>query len=331
VKSFVDEAQIEVRSGDGGSGAVSFRREKYVPRGGPDGGDGGKGGDVVFVVRGNLKTLSHLRKRRIYRAGDGNPGGPRQKHGRDGTDATIYVPPGTIIRDSTSGAIMKDLTDRDQMWVCLKGGKGGGGNRNFATSVRRAPKFAKPGGNGETRTLQIELNLIADIGLVGLPNSGKSTLLSRLTNARPAIADYPFTTTAPNLGVLNLFDREIIIADIPGILEGASTGVGLGLRFLKHIARTRLLAFVIDLAEEHFSETPRKLFGELASYDRDLQAKRRILIGNKIDLLATKVRVEELKREYSTETVFGVSALEGIGLGDLKRGFADLLKMDSVE
>jgi GTP-binding protein len=325
VNSFVDEATIEVRSGDGGRGAVSFRREKYVPRGGPDGGDGGKGGDVIFEVRENLKTLSHLKQKRIYRAENGAPGGSRKKHGKDGADVHVYVPPGTLIRNIETGNIVRDLMSKDEKWTYLRGGEGGKGNRAFANSVRQAPKFSKPGYPGKHRRLQIELKLIADLGLVGLPNAGKSTLLSVLTNANPKIASYPFTTRSPILGVLRYPDREAVIADIPGIIEGASTGAGLGFGFLRHISRTKLLVLVIDLSSDDCLDTPVKLLAELDSFDAVLAKRTRILVGNKMDIPGTDKNLDLLTRSYPEEKVFGISALKDLGLAELKEELFEMI------
>ncbi len=312
--SFVDEAKIEVKSGDGGNGAVSFRREKYVPRGGPDGGDGGKGGDVVFIVRQNLKNLSHLKRKHHYRAENGAHGGSRQKHGKNGSDVFISVPPGSLIKDPDSGNVLRDLESHNDEWTFLKGGIGGKGNRLFATSTRRAPRFAKSGKSGQVRRLIVELNLIADIGLVGFPNAGKSTLLSRLTNATPKIGSYPFTTREPHLGVLGLEDREITIADIPGIIEGASSGAGMGLRFLRHISRTSFLILLLDLSAPTYLATPKILLGELGTYRADMTQKRRILVGNKLDQSGAAEALEQLREEYPEETIIGISALHGDGL-----------------
>jgi GTP-binding protein len=318
VNSFVDEAKIEVKSGDGGNGAVSFRREKYVPRGGPDGGDGGNGGDVVFVVKRNLKTLSHLKLKQHYRAENGAHGGSRQKHGKSGAHVCIGVPPGSLIRDPDSGMVLRDLNLPDERWIFLKGGVGGKGNRLFATPTRRAPRFAKPGAPGQVRRVVVELNLIADIGLVGLPNAGKSTLLSRLSRARPKVGDYPFTTREPHLGVLRFRDRELTIADIPGIIEGAASGAGLGLKFLKHISRTSLLMLLIDLHAPDCLSAPTILLNELRAYSTELAQKRRMLVGNKIDLPGSEEAFQKLKEEHPEEATVGISALHRSGLESLK-------------
>ena len=263
---------------------MSFRREKYVPRGGPDGGDGGKGGDVVFIVRQNLKTLSYTSARRLFRAEDGQPGQKRKRHGRDGEAAVIPVPPGTILRDPDTGAAIKDLTDETE-WTYLRGGKGGQGNAHFATSTRQAPRYAQPGLPGVEKRLLVELSIIADIGLVGMPNAGKSTLLRVVTNARPEVGAYPFTTKFPNLGVMRDGYSEILIADIPGLIAGASLGHGLGDRFLKHISRTTALAFLIDLSEGDPGEVYEVLLQELREFDPELLEKPRILVGTKLDLV----------------------------------------------
>ncbi len=326
MNSFVDETRIEVRSGNGGNGAVSFRREKYVPRGGPDGGDGGKGGDVVFVVEGNLKTLSHLKQKRYFYADAGRPGAGRKKHGKNGKDIRIFVPPGTLVRDSRTGRLRQDLKEAGREWVFLKGGPGGAGNKNFATSRRQAPRFAKPGQPGESRRLIIELNLIADVGLVGLPNAGKSTLLSKITNASPRIAAFPFTTTIPNLGVLRYFDRELIIADIPGIIKGASSGVGLGFRFLKHISRTGILAFLVDLSAPGYLSAVAVLETELGTYAPELMRKERLVVGTKLDIDGTAENLERLSSSLPDDSVFGISAVTGSGLERLEQALSEITK-----
>ncbi len=321
---FVDEALIEVSSGNGGGGAVHFRREKYVERGGPDGGDGGGGGDAVFIVKRNLKTLSRFKTCRIYRAENGSPGRGRRKHGKMGRDVEIPVPPGTILKEPQTGEIIKDLTGEKESWVFLKGGRGGKGNWHFRSSTRQAPRYAQPGKPGKTRNILIELNIIADIGMVGRPNAGKSTLLSVLTNAHPEIAGYPFTSKIPNLGVLSYYEQDIVLADIPGIIEGASRGAGLGLRFLKHINRTRILAFLIDLSNPSFSNTFEILKEELKNFSPELLKKPRILVGTKMDLDPALENLKLLAGTYSEERILGISALTGLGIARLKKTLADL-------
>lgn len=325
---FVDETLIEVSSGDGGSGAIHFRREKFIPRGGPDGGDGGDGGDAVFLVKHNLKTLSHLKTRRVFRAENGRPGGPKRMHGRRGQDVEIAVPPGTIVREADTGRVLKDLVEEDERWVVLKGGRGGRGNARFATSTRQAPRICEPGAAGSTVTLRAELALIADVGLVGKPNAGKSTLLSVLTSSRPKIGAYAFTTRAPNLGVLYGQEEQILLADIPGIIEGASTGAGLGLRFLRHVGRTRLLAFLIDLGDSAPAQTLRMLLEELTAYGHGLAGRPRVIVGTKLDLAGGAERLEELRRELPEERVIGVSALESRGIAELRDLLVGLVRRD---
>jgi GTP-binding protein len=254
VEKFADEALIEVSSGKGGNGCASFRREKYVPRGGPDGGDGGRGGDVVFEIRRNLRTLAHLRHKQSFKAENGRDGEGRGCYGRNGEDVVVPLPPGSVIKDADTGELIRDFGKDREDFLFLKGGNGGWGNIHFKSSINQAPRKALPGHDGQKRRLQVELRVLADIGLVGFPNAGKSSLLNRFTNARPKIAPYPFTTRIPNLGVLTLGDRDIIIADIPGLIAGASQGVGLGIRFLKHISRTAGLVFLIDLGEDSCPE-----------------------------------------------------------------------------
>lgn len=313
---FVDETTIEVSSGNGGPGAVSFRREKYVPKGGPDGGDGGRGGDVVFVIRKNLKTLSDLKLKHSFRAENGESGHKRKKHGRDGRDVIIAVPPGTVLRDCDSGAIIKDLRDEGEFRL-LQGGRGGRGNARFSTARRQAPRFAQPGEEGTTTLLRVELNLIADIGLVGYPNAGKSTLLSVLTNARPKVADWPFTTKIPNLGVHKREERELILADIPGIIEGASGGAGLGLQFLKHVTRTAAILVLLDLSTAQIVDAFRVLLGELGAFSRELLGKPRLVVGTKLDLVGSDAVLEELRRGLPEERVYGISAVTHAGVREL--------------
>jgi GTP-binding protein len=326
VIKFADEATITVASGKGGDGCIAFRREKYVPMGGPAGGDGGKGGDVIFLVKSNVRTLSFLRFRQTFKAQNGIPGMGRNMHGKDGEDIVIPVPPGTVIKDAETGEIIKDFgrsspgsrAKDGETWVFLKGGKGGWGNTHFKNSVNQAPKFAMPGQPGAERRLRVELALLADIGLVGFPNAGKSSLLDAFTNARPKIAPYPFTTKIPNLGVLTLHERDIIIADIPGIIEGAHEGAGLGIRFLKHISRTACLAFLVDLSDENWKEAYGILLGELESFSKELAAKPRILIATKLDLPEAAERYPGYRSTMNEEKVFGISVFSGEGLDELK-------------
>jgi GTP-binding protein len=255
MEKFADEALIEVFSGSGGNGCVAFRREKYVPRGGPSGGDGGRGGDVVFVVRRNLRTLAHLRYKQSFKAENGRDGEGSARYGKNGEDIIIPLPPGSIITDAETDELIRDFGKHEDDFRFLKGGNGGWGNIHFKSSVTQAPRRALPGKTGEVARLKVELQLMADIGFVGLPNAGKSSLLDRFTNARPKIAPYPFTTKIPNLGVLTFDDRDIILADIPGLIEGASSGLGLGIRFLKHISRTAALAFLIGILRPKLRKT----------------------------------------------------------------------------
>jgi len=285
MKKFIDECPIQVRSGHGGPGCVSFRREKYVPQGGPDGGDGGRGGDVEFIADPTIKTLSDIRRRKHFHAKNGVSGLGRNKTGEKGESVEVHLPVGTIVRESEGGSIVIDLDTPGKRYLAAKGGKGGLGNQHFATAVRQVPRYAQPGLPGEEREFYLELRLIADVGLVGFPNAGKSTLLKALTRANPKIASYPFTTLDPNLGVANAgLPTQFIIADIPGIIEGASEGKGLGIEFLKHIERTRLLVLVVDFANDDPDESERILLGELASFSETLPAKPLIRVGNKMDL-----------------------------------------------
>jgi len=321
--SFVDETVIQVCSGNGGNGAVHFRREKFIPRGGPDGGDGGDGGDALFAVRNNLKTLSHLKMKRLFRGENGQPGAGQRKSGRRGRDVVIEVPPGTLIKDAETGALLQDLSASGQRWLFVHGGRGGRGNWHFRSSTRQAPRIAEPGGEGRCRSLLVELSLIADVGLVGKPNAGKSTLLSVLTSARPRIGAYPFTTKIPNIGVCPLYESELILADIPGIIEGASKGVGLGLKFLKHVNRTAVILFLIDLHEEDPRQSYTMLESELESYSASLSEKTRLVVGTKMDLAGSAEKLRQLRGALGAERCLGISAVSGYGLDELKRALAE--------
>jgi GTP-binding protein len=332
MEKFADEALIEVSSGSGGNGCAAFRREKYVPRGGPSGGDGGRGGGVVFTVRRNLRTLAHLRYAHSFKAENGRDGEGSGRYGRNGGDVIIPLPPGSLLKDADSGELIRDFGAEPEDFVFLRGGNGGWGNIRFKSSVNQAPRKALPGKPGKTVRLWVELALMADIGLVGFPNAGKSSLLNHFTNARPKIAPYPFTTKIPNLGVLSLGSfrtddpdsRDIILADIPGLIEGASEGAGLGIRFLKHISRTGALAFLIDLSEDNFLDAPDILRGELAAFSPELPKKRRIILGTKTDLEAAAGRLEQLKARYSGDRIRGISVFSGDGLAELVPELADL-------
>lgn len=323
---FADEALIEVSSGKGGNGCASFRREKYIPFGGPNGGDGGKGGDVVFTVKKNLRTLVHLRYKQHFKAKNGGDGQGWNRFGKDGEDVVIPLPPGCILFDKDTGSLIRDFGEDDSDFVFLKGGNGGWGNTHFKSSTNQAPRNANPGQKGETRTIRVELNIIADIGFVGYPNAGKSTLLDFFTNARPKIAAYPFTTKIPNLGVLRVSDeRDIILADIPGIIDGASRGLGLGFKFLKHISRTSGLAFLVDLSEENYLDAFQVLLKELEDFSPDLTQKPRILIGTKTDVEDGDSRLEKLREKYPGEKVLGISVWNRTGLDEVKQAFTGIV------
>ncbi|MCL2831539.1 MAG: GTPase ObgE [Treponema sp.] len=328
MEKFADEALIEVSSGNGGNGCIAFRREKYVPRGGPSGGDGGRGGDVIFCVRRNLRTLAHLRYRQSFRAENGHDGEGRSCYGRNGEDVIIPLPPGTIIKDAGSGELIRDFGGDSGDFLYLKGGNGGWGNIHFKSSINQAPRRALPGKPGEKRRLRVELQVMADIGLVGFPNAGKSSLLDKLTNARPKIAPYPFTTKIPNLGVLSFNDTDIIIADIPGLIEGASEGLGLGIRFLKHISRTAALAFLIDLGDDNYLDAFNVLYRELEAFSPELTAKQHVIIGTKTDLEESIGRLDELKAAFPDEKIIGISVFSGDGIPEVIRVFSGLVTAD---
>jgi GTPase len=324
LRGFIDETTIEVSSGNGGAGSISFRREKYAPKGGPDGGNGGKGGNVVFRVKKNLKTLAHLRYKKIFNAENGHKGEGRKKHGRNGDDSEILVPPGTLIIDTATGEVLRDLEENEE-WIFLKGGKGGLGNTNFATAKNQAPRYAQPGLPGNSRNIKVEINIIADAGFVGFPNAGKSSLLSRLTNANPKVASYAFTTKIPNLGVYRVDDRDIVLADIPGIIEGASHGTGLGIQFLKHIARTSGLVFLIDVSDENFLTAFDILLEELKEFSQELYEKKRIIFATKMDTENSEENLNELLAKYPDEKIYGISVFSGYGIDEIKKYFSDLV------
>ncbi len=323
---FADRAKIFIRSGKGGDGHVSFRRELYVPNGGPDGGDGGRGGDVIFEVDKGLNTLQDFRHRRKFAAKDGEPGGKRRCHGKDAQDIILKVPEGTVVKEAESGKVIADMSGENQRQIILKGGRGGLGNQHFATAAMQIPRYAQPGQPERELWVQLELKLIADVGLVGFPNVGKSTLLSRVTNAQPKIADYHFTTLNPNLGVVDLEDAPgFVIADIPGLIEGASQGVGLGHEFLRHIERTKLLIHVVDAAGSEGRDPVDdiyKILAELSAYNAKLASLPQVIAANKTDLLcenSAKDPLRRLRQEFEPQgiRVFPISGVTGEGIREL--------------
>jgi GTP-binding protein len=335
---FIDEAVVTVRAGDGGNGSVAFRREKFVPRGGPAGGDGGNGGSVVFLADPNLSTLLDQKFRRILEAKRGGDGAGRNMAGANAPDEVVRVPVGTVISaaDAEEGdAPLVDLSEAGQRFVAARGGIGGFGNARFATATRQTPDFAKPGTRGESRKLRLALKLIADVGLLGLPNAGKSTLLSRISAARPRIADYPFTTLTPNLGVVMLGEQRFVVADIPGLIEGASEGAGLGDRFLRHVERTRLLLHLLDCTA--LLDDSRDLLGEyetirkeLAAYDTALSERREIVLLNKIDALGDRAALDPIQRALEARgcTVLRASGVSGEGIPQLVRALWRALEQE---
>jgi GTP-binding protein len=320
---FVDEVKIHVKAGDGGRGCVSFRREKFVPMGGPDGGDGGDGGDVRFRVDSELGTLLDFRYKVHYKAESGAHGMGKKMHGKGGEDLIVRVPPGTLIHDGETGELLADLTEPGQEVLLLKGGMGGRGNARFVSSTNRAPRHAQPGTPGEERSLQLELKLLADVGLVGMPNAGKSTLISAVSAARPKIADYPFTTLVPNLGVVRYGGyKTFVMADIPGLIKGASEGHGLGTRFLKHVERTDLFLHLVDLSDlqsgdplENFEMINR----ELLRHKPELLDKTQLVVLSKIDITEVRTRMVEVAPYFSSRgyRVFPISAVTGEGIKEL--------------
>lgn len=332
---FADRAKIFIKSGKGGDGHVSFRRELYVPNGGPDGGDGGNGGDVIFVVDPGLNTLTDFRHVRKYKAEDGGEGGKRNCHGANGKDVILKVPAGTVVKDFETGKVILDMSNKTEPVTLLKGGRGGKGNRQYVTAVMQAPKYAQPGKPAKELWVTLELKMIADVGLVGFPNVGKSTFLSRVTNAKPKIADYHFTTLTPNLGVVDLGEKNgFVIADIPGIIEGASEGVGLGIEFLRHIERTKVLIHIVDAASVEGRDPIvdiEAINRELQAYNEQLASRPQVIAANKCDALSPEdyeTVITLMREEYEPKgiKVFPISAVSGNGLKELLWYVNDLVK-----
>ncbi len=326
---FIDEAIITVESGDGGRGCVSFRREKFIERGGPDGGDGGDGGDVVLKTTNRKRTLYQFRFTKKFKAKNGNHGHGQQKHGKNGKDIIVEIPPGTIVTNEITGELIKDFVKPDEIFTIARGGQGGRGNKRFATSTYRAPKFAQPGEPGESFSLKLELKLLADAGIIGFPNAGKSTLISVLSSARPKIGNYPFTTLTPNIGIVtSRWNEPYAIADIPGLVEGAHKGTGLGIKFLKHIERTRILVHLVDVSSI-IPENPLYHFHtinkELALYSEKLAEKPRIVVLSKIDITETRDLADVFIKALGKEDVLLISAVTGEGVENLKSRIGQLI------
>jgi GTP-binding protein len=334
---FIDHAKVLVKSGNGGSGAISFRREKYAPRGGPDGGDGGRGGHVIFVVCDNLSTLSEFHYKHHFQAENGSSGAGVNRFGRDGADLRISVPPGTIIKDSATQRIIADLTEVGTEAIILEGGRGGRGNARFTSSTRQTPRFSEKGEPGSELWLELELKLIADVGLIGYPNAGKSTLISKISAARPKIADYPFTTLIPNLGVVDYKGQSFVAVDIPGLIEGAHSGTGLGHQFLRHIDRTRLLVHLVDVSGFSGRDAWQDFYQineELRLFNPALANKTQLVAANKIDLPESQPVLEAFINHLPEKIVFPISAATGAGINDLLdiiiEKLAELPKQESV-
>ncbi len=318
---FIDIAHIYVKAGDGGPGSVSFRREKFVPKGGPDGGDGGKGGDIVFISDHNLRSLMDFNYKNKYKAQDGVPGDRRNMFGKDGENMEIRVPVGTLLKDKLTEEIIHDFQVDNEIFILAHGGKGGKGNSHFATSVNQTPYYAQKGLAGEERDVIMELKLIADVGIIGYPNVGKSSIISKITNSRPKIADYPFTTLVPNLGVVKYKDdKQFVIADVPGLIENAHTGQGLGHQFLRHVERTTLLVHVLDVADFYDRDVVKDykvINQELVLFNPDILKKEQIVVFNKIDAVEDRSRLEKLKKKFKNHSVYMISAATGEGIDAL--------------
>lgn len=320
---------ITVQSGDGGKGCVSFRRERFIPKGGPDGGDGGKGGDVILRATLRKRTLYHFKFKKHFKAENGKGGGSDQRTGKNGEDLLLEVPVGTVVSDAATGRILKDLKEPEETFIIAKGGRGGQGNKKFASSTRRTPRFAQPGESGQLLSVKLELKLIADVGIIGLPNAGKSTLISKISSARPRIADYPFTTLTPNLGIVsNRGENSFCVADIPGLIKGAHEGAGLGIRFLKHIERTRVLIHLIDASgidPQNPVESYETINRELLLYSQNLAAKPQLVVLNKMDMPGSHHWAERFEENLPGKTVEKISALTGDGVSQLINRIADML------
>jgi GTPase len=327
---FIDEVRIRVKAGDGGNGCLAFRREKFVPRGGPSGGDGGRGGDVVFVASQHHNTLLHFRFNPEHEAQRGRHGEGSQRTGRDGDSIDVPVPVGTVVYDEGTGEQLHDFTQAGERFVIAKGGRGGRGNQHFATSTHQAPTEHEAGFPGEEKRLRLELKLLADVGLVGFPNAGKSTLISRISAARPKIADYPFTTLEPNLGVVSVGDESFVVADIPGLIEGAHLGHGLGVQFLRHIERTRLLVHLVDVSEATGRDPAddfRIVMEELAGFSEDLVRKPMFVVASKVDVAQDTGRIHELRALAAAKQLpfYEISSVTGQGIEGLKYNLAQFL------
>ncbi|MEZ4525799.1 MAG: GTPase ObgE [Desulfobacterales bacterium] len=327
---FIDEALITVRAGDGGSGCVSFRRERFVPKGGPDGGDGGKGGDVILLASPRKRTLHHFRFKRNFEAQSGKSGQGKEKTGRSGEDLILEVPPGTVAIDADTGEIIKDFIEKNERFTVAAGGRGGQGNAQFKSAVRQTPRFAQPGEPGQQFRLKLELKILADVGIIGFPNAGKSTLVRAISSARPKVADYPFTTLTPNLGVVTTDRGEpFVVADIPGLIEGAHTGAGLGTRFLRHIERTRILLHLIDASEIDPDEPLSRyetINRELTAYSPELAKKKQIVVLSKMDISGADVGAEFFRMSQGSPEFIGISAAAGHGLEELKYRMQQVLE-----
>jgi GTPase len=337
VPVFIDEVIISVKAGDGGNGCLAFRREKFVPRGGPSGGDGGRGGDVVMVASPHYNTLLHFRFNPEHKAERGRHGEGSQRTGRDGDDIELPVPVGTMVYDAATGELLHDFTKIDERFVVARGGRGGKGNARFATATHQAPTEHEPGHPGDAKRLRLELKLLADVALVGFPNAGKSTLISRLSAARPKIADYPFTTLEPNLGVVDAGDdRSFVLADIPGLIEGAHEGHGLGIQFLRHVERTRLLAHLVDVSDMTGRDPANDfdvILNELAKFSEALAEKPMLVVASKIDACQDPARIEAVRAKAAERGLpfFAISSVTGVGIEDLRYAMAERVLAEPQE
>lgn len=326
---FIDEATITVQSGNGGRGCVSFRREKFIEKGGPDGGDGGDGGSVILKVSAKKRTLYEFRHKKLVKAKNGGHGQGQQKHGKNGEDVLIELPPGTVVSDANTGEIIHDFVEAEETFVIAKGGRGGQGNKRFATSRNRVPRFAQPGEAGQILDIKLELKLMADVGIIGFPNAGKSTLISVLSSARPKTGNYPFTTLTPNIGMVeNDRGEPFAVADIPGLIEGAHTGTGLGIKFLRHVERTRLLLHLIDASDlnpEDPTSSYRTINRELSLYSKKLAEKKQIVVLNKMDLPGAPEAADLFQKALPDCQVLRISAFTTKGVRSLKETLADAL------